>query len=220
LARVGRVIFLVMLMWVMGLVLAGVGVLPAGDLPLGTAVAGEDGPVALRALPRGAPPSRSDLLPARALARTPAGRAAALSHSAPLARQRNTAPGAFAGRGHLAPTGGGVGAARRGAEPGPSASPGRGHGAGGSSASAGMVVGNSGAAVSPAAAGAGATVRRHAPATPHSSAPPGRSGLAPGRVRQSSTAPATSSSTSTTPGSSGSAPGRASPRGHRYGNGG
>src|SRR5438128_574118 len=114
LGRVGRGIFLVMLMWVIGLMLAGMGVLPASDLPLGPAVADETAPVALRALPGGAPPTRSDLLPALAPPVTPAGQLAALRASTPLARQNNTASGAFAPPGHPAPTGGGVGAARSG----------------------------------------------------------------------------------------------------------
>src|SRR5690242_7748020 len=73
LARVGRGISLVMLIWVIGLVLAGIGVLPAGDLPLGPAVASDSGPVALRSLPSGALPTRSDLLPAVRTAPAPAG---------------------------------------------------------------------------------------------------------------------------------------------------
>src|SRR5579884_4275874 len=93
LARVGRGISLVMLMWVIGLVLAGVGVLPASDLPLGPTVAGASGPQALRVLPRGAPPARSDLLPALASARIPGGHLVTPTGPTARARRGNTAPG-------------------------------------------------------------------------------------------------------------------------------
>lgn len=220
LSRVGRGISLVMLMWVIGLVLAGVGVLPDGDLPLGPAVAGEGGPVALRVLPRGAPPARSDLLPALAAARTPGVQATASSGAALRGRHGNAPSEAFARPGHPPRIGGGAGSARSGAVPGGSVSPGRGHGGGGSFASAGLGPGNSGAVAGTTASGGSSAAHGEAAPRPYKSTPAGNSGSAPGRLRQSTTTPAAPSSTSTTPGSSGAAPGRTSPPGKRYGNGG
>jgi hypothetical protein len=64
LARGGRVLALLALLWVAGLVLAGLGVLPAADVPLGRAVAGPQAPSGLRHLPRPTPPTAQDLVPA------------------------------------------------------------------------------------------------------------------------------------------------------------
>jgi hypothetical protein len=64
LAGGGRVVALLAVLWVAGLVLAGLGVLPAGDVPLGHAVAAPQAPSGLRHLPRPIPPTAQDLSPA------------------------------------------------------------------------------------------------------------------------------------------------------------
>jgi hypothetical protein len=74
LSRAGRVLGLVALLWVAGLVLAGLGVLPAGDVPLGRAVAGPQAPSGWRHLPKPSPPTARDLTPP-----TPANRTAVAS---------------------------------------------------------------------------------------------------------------------------------------------
>ncbi len=51
LAAGGRAVALVFLLWLAGLVLAGLGILPTGDVPLGRALAGQ-APSPLSALPR------------------------------------------------------------------------------------------------------------------------------------------------------------------------
>ena len=74
LGRAGRAIAVVFLLWLLGLLLAGVGILPAGDLPLGRSVVSQA--PRLRSLPRPAQPTRGELLPARAAAGTSTGGAA------------------------------------------------------------------------------------------------------------------------------------------------
>src|SRR5512142_3376452 len=63
LARAGRVAAAALMLWIAGLVLAGLGVLPAGDVPLGHVIAGQS-PPALRAFPAPRRPSAADLRPA------------------------------------------------------------------------------------------------------------------------------------------------------------
>jgi hypothetical protein len=220
LARLGRGISLVMLMWVIGLVLAGVGVLPADDLPLGPAVSSDDGAKALRALPPGAPPARSDLRPALAAARAPV---AASSGSTSLPRHRNATHGIFARLGHPGRSTAVVGSGRGRRPPAISTPPGRGQGVGGaggaagSLASAGVSSGNRAALATPTANGGGSTTHGHAPTKRPASTPSDTPGAAPGRVNRAARTPIT---TSPTPGNSASAPGRRSPRGNHYGDGG
>ena len=64
LARGGRVLTVLALLWVAGLVLAGLGVLPSGDVPLGRAVAGPQAPSGWRRLPTPTGPTAQDLSPA------------------------------------------------------------------------------------------------------------------------------------------------------------
>jgi hypothetical protein len=64
LARGGRALAVVALLWVAGLVLAGLGVLPASDVPLGRAVAGPQAPSGWRHLPARSSPTAQDLRPA------------------------------------------------------------------------------------------------------------------------------------------------------------
>jgi hypothetical protein len=67
LARLGRVVAALFLAWLVGLMLAGLGILPASDLPLGHALAPQSPPT-LSHVPRPVAPSAADLLPARPLA--------------------------------------------------------------------------------------------------------------------------------------------------------
>jgi hypothetical protein len=226
LARLGRGISFVMLMWVIGLVLAGIGVLPAGDLPLGPVVAGDGGPVALRTLPRDAPPSRSDLLPASPTAQAPVRKVvAAPRDSTPPALQGRAGSAVVAGFSHPAANKGGMGPGRVQPAPRSSAASGRGHGAGGvsgatgSSSGAGTLPAASGAPAAPTSNGRRSIAHGHRPATHSGSTPSASSGSAPGRVKHSAATP-TTTTTSTSPGNSGSSPGHTSPRAMRYGNGG
>jgi hypothetical protein len=68
----GRVVGLLFVLWFCGLVLAGLGLLPVSDLPLGHSLAPAAQPKKLTALPRPRQPSRRDLRPARALPTTSA----------------------------------------------------------------------------------------------------------------------------------------------------
>ncbi|HET9102752.1 MAG TPA: hypothetical protein VFN55_05310 [Solirubrobacteraceae bacterium] len=64
LTRAGRAVAVVFLLWLLGLTLAGLGVLPANDVPLaGRLVTPTPAPLAAMPTPR--PPSASDLAPAR-----------------------------------------------------------------------------------------------------------------------------------------------------------
>ncbi|MCW2992203.1 MAG: hypothetical protein JWM73_2797 [Solirubrobacterales bacterium] len=64
LRRVGRVVALVFLLWLFGLVLAGLGLLPLSDLPLAGALRSAPEPSPLSALPRPRPTATADLRPA------------------------------------------------------------------------------------------------------------------------------------------------------------
>src|SRR5690242_10771976 len=63
LARAGRVVAIVFLVWLAGLALAGLGILPAGDVPLGPVIAAQS-PPGLGRVPAPIPPTRADLAPA------------------------------------------------------------------------------------------------------------------------------------------------------------
>ena len=75
----------IFLIWFLGLVLAGLGILPAGEVPLGRGLVSEAR--SLRALSRPKPPSRADLIPAR-----PA-RAAGAPKARPVAARARHAAG-------------------------------------------------------------------------------------------------------------------------------
>lgn len=84
----GRILAAVLLVWLCGLVLAGLGLLPLDDVPLGNALraAGEPARLAVKPVPR--QPARSDLRPARPLANAAAGAGHATSaHSGAAARR-------------------------------------------------------------------------------------------------------------------------------------
>src|SRR6476661_3162430 len=74
LRKVGVVVAVVFLLWLFGLVLAGLGLLPLSDLPLGHALKGASQPPELPAAARPAPPTAGDLVPARAAKRATAAR--------------------------------------------------------------------------------------------------------------------------------------------------
>ncbi|MFL5844729.1 MAG: hypothetical protein ACJ762_08560 [Solirubrobacteraceae bacterium] len=60
----GRLVGLVFLLWLFGLVLAGLGLLPLSDLPLAGALRGAAEPPSLTSLPDPKPTSKADLRPA------------------------------------------------------------------------------------------------------------------------------------------------------------
>ncbi|MEA2375028.1 MAG: hypothetical protein QOD53_1491 [Thermoleophilaceae bacterium] len=63
----GRIVASILLIWLCGLVLAGLGLLPVDDVPLGGALKPASEPAGLAVKPVPRPPTRSDLLPARPL---------------------------------------------------------------------------------------------------------------------------------------------------------
>src|SRR4051795_378676 len=71
LRRLGLAVAVVFLLWLFGLVLAGLGLIPLSDLPLGQVVDRSAQPPELPASTHPAPPKQSDLAPARPAA-TPA----------------------------------------------------------------------------------------------------------------------------------------------------
>ncbi|MDX6698768.1 MAG: hypothetical protein QOE65_2165 [Solirubrobacteraceae bacterium] len=64
LRQAGRAVAALFLLWLVGLVLAGLGLFPLADLPLGRVLAPTSEPKALPALPRPETPARADLRPA------------------------------------------------------------------------------------------------------------------------------------------------------------
>lgn len=225
LARAGRAVALVMLIWVVGLGLAGLGLLPAADLPLGPTVVGGGAPATLRVLPRGAAPARSDLLPAVPLAQagrrqsvTSLGATGAAGHQA--SHKLRTVPGGGASQPHPA----GSGSARAGrphAVPkaaGRGKVPGSGR-AGGAQRTARHRSATSNGGIRAGNARRAATQRRSSPAASGSSRS-GRSTLAPGRVQQAVTRSTTPTTASGASSGSASVSGRTPSRGKHYGNGG
>jgi hypothetical protein len=224
LARAGRAVALVMLIWVVGLGLAGLGLLPAADLPLGSTVVGGGAPATLRVLPRGSAPTRSDLLPAVPLAQ--AGRrqsVTALGATGAAGRQAShklrTVPG---GASHPHPTG--SGSTRAGRPHAVPKAPGRGKvpgsaRAGGAQRTAGHRSATSNGGLRAGNPRRATTQRRSSPAASGSSRS-GRSTLAPGRVQHAVTRSASSTTASGASSGSASASGRTPPRGKHYGDGG
>jgi hypothetical protein len=230
LARAGRAIAFLCLLWLVGLGLAGIGILPADDLPLGRAITGgASGP--LRVAPRPTP-SRSD--PAGGQAKS-LGRASAVAERVAHTRPRAqlATPDVHQGTSRRESESSAVGrsparSTTRRADPGVSgpASAARGTGTPGASVAA-----PNGARSGPSqSAGAGVSNRginatgrgiATAPGTTVRSATPGHTGTtARGNSR---TAPGQVSPTGTTvipaPGQSGSAPGHTVTMGGGHGNG-
>jgi hypothetical protein len=216
LARAGRAVAIVCLLWLAGLVLAGLGILPASVLPLGRAVAGQAAPPVLHVLSV-RPGTASDLAPAlRARRAGGAGRSAAHAGGG----TQLTAVGVG-----LVPRGGrrSHGGAPSG-KGGPSAPTTTGRvGVGKPNGAAPTTAGSRGAAGTIPSAGATTTVTKAAPGqTTKQTTPghtkttaPGNSGSAPGQVKQTTTTTITTSS----PGQSGSAPGQTVTHGTGHGHG-
>lgn len=110
LARSARAVALVLVLWLAGLGLAGLGILPGDDLPLGHAVSAPAPPV-LRATPVPAPPSRSDLKAATPAAPSSAagaglsprrhGTSGAGGHARSVGTRRGSSSGRSTARGHV-----------------------------------------------------------------------------------------------------------------------
>jgi hypothetical protein len=237
LAHAGRAMVGVFVVWLAGLALAGIGILPAGDVPLGPPLVSQS-PPRLTRLPKPHPPTRSDLFPAlpsasvvsSATARTqsttaltrPGSPSAStrLTSTSDTAAQRSPAP-----RGHLnGGPGGGKSIPPATRTPVRAPAPGSaGHGATASSGATGSgAVGPAGATSTSSAARAGKvngtstapgqTTRQTAPGHTKT-ATTGSSAGAPGQVKQTTTP-----TTTTSPGQSGSAPGQTITHGNGRGN--
>ncbi|MEA2398294.1 MAG: hypothetical protein QOK25_1850 [Thermoleophilaceae bacterium] len=87
----GRVLASALLVWLCGLVLAGLGLLPLDGVPFGRVLQPAAEPTQLGVRPAPRPPSRSDLRPARSLASTPS--TAGLGGPRPIAARGTTVPG-------------------------------------------------------------------------------------------------------------------------------
>jgi len=223
LAWVGRAVAVVFLVWLIGLVFAGLGLLPSGDLPFGRAFVGQSTPM-LKSMP---PITQPEFAGPSAAAQSAAaarfghptsssGVAAAASRDAGTSGATSGGSGARAGSGAPASRGNGHGSAgaTNGSSAGSSAGSGAGSGASGGSVTSG--------ASSTATSGASSSANNGLHA---GGAGPGRtvSQSSPGHTKSSGTEPAAGSgsssassghghqttTTSTTPGKSGSAPGHA-----------
>jgi hypothetical protein len=206
LARAGRVAAAVLMLWIAGLALAGLGVLPAGDVPLGHAIAGST-PPALRAIPAPINPSADDLKPA-----VPA---AAARTSAPVRVASRGAGASRSSTGHQrGPTAGGRHRlAGAGHHRGPGASSGGSSGTGTvpitnptSPTAAGTATGAPGSHRAGTTTAPGQSTKQSMPGHARTTAP-GNSPAAPGQVKQTTTTTTTATTTSA-PGQSGSAPGQ------------
>jgi hypothetical protein len=205
LAGVGRAVGAVFLLWLLGLLLAGLGMLPSGAIPLGPALRAQSLP-ALKSFPRPAAPSKSDLAAAK-----------------PLSAKSATALGRTLG-GAAATTG------AHDVDTGSRGGAGLGHGHGGSgTVQLGGIHGGAGAAATASGTGTqtgtssattrrtttpGRTVSQSSPG--HTRTTSGNSGSAPGQTKKTTTT--TSTATATTSGQSGSAPGHTRTHGSVGGN--
>ena len=201
LARLGRAVALLFTLWLLGLLLAGLGILPAGLIPLGHSV-GAQSPPALPSFPVPRLPSKSDLAAAKPLSSSAAGTTAV--HGSPAAAAAKlTASTLGAVPGQRGAAGHGPGSTSRPVKV-----------AGGTGASSGPG-GGAGVGASQGATPPGQAVSQSSPG--HTNTSPGNSGSAPGQIKQTSTTSTTS--TSTSPGQSGSAPGQTRTHGTGGGNG-
>jgi hypothetical protein len=184
LRALGRGIATLLLLWMVGLILAGLGLLPRSAPLLGGSVGGSDAPPGLSRLPAATPPTASDLLPARAAASSTATAAGAVANRTPASALHGGTSGAGQGsKRRSKPTVAASGPVST-VTPGPS-----------------TLLGSSPAASSPSHGG-GTT--KPAPATSN------RPATAPGQAKKVVTvAPSGGTTTTTTPGKSGSAPGKA-----------
>lgn len=183
-AAVGRVVALLFLLWFLALSLAGLGILPTSAIPFARRL-GPQTPPKLKAYPRPAQPSPSDLAAAKPRASSLAGataaarrtpRAARGGHSAGIPSRTNHRGKAVPHRPakHNGPTHGG-------GHPGGTSKPTGGGTTTSPGASSGAGTGQ-GKSTSRPGAGSGAGNGRGRTTT----TPPGRSGSAPGHTRTSS----------------------------------
>src|SRR5437868_8388457 len=110
LRRAGRVIAVVFLLWLVGLILAGLGILPAGSVPLAPSVS-PSAPPPLTHAPSLTQPTAADLKPA-----LPAS-ARLASTALPGAAAAHSTAGKLAGQGQRGSGGSGSGAGRQGSGP-------------------------------------------------------------------------------------------------------
>jgi hypothetical protein len=197
LARTGRAVAVVFLLWLVGLVLAGLGILPAGQVPLGPVISSGGSPPRLVRLPAARQPTRADLAPARSAV---PGQAPVHAVAPRVARSPIPAPRVTA-------------APRRVSRP---ASPTRGRTHHRSAGKPTTVTAPAAAPTTTTASSIppGQTVKQTAPGHTKTTSP-GRSTTAPGQVKQTTTPVVT---TTVSPGKSGSAPGQTVPHGSGHGN--
>ena len=199
LARLGRAVALLFTLWLLGLLLAGLGILPGGLIPLGHSV-GAQSLSRLPSFPAPRLPSKSDLAAAQPLS-SPAGGPTA-AHGSPAAVAATlTASSLGAIPGQRGAAGHGPGSTSRPVK----VAGGKGAGTGGAT----------GVGASQGASPPGQAVSQSSPG--HTQPGSGNSGSAPGQIKQTSTTSTTS--TSTSPGQSGSAPGQTRTHGTGGGNG-
>jgi hypothetical protein len=201
LARAGRAVAIVFVLWLGGLALAGLGILPAGDVPLGPVISAASPPKLTR-LPAPKQPARADLVPAAPASRSGrvAVRVAAWAPIVASVRRVAVAPRHVSGRS----TGHGHSRGRSPARPKTITSP---------KITTGPTVSTAPSAP-PVAAAPGQTTKQTTPGHTHT-VTRGSSAAAPGQVKQTTTVAAT---TTASPGKSGSAPGQTVPHGGGHGN--
>jgi hypothetical protein len=207
LAWVGRAVAAVFLVWLIGLVFAGLGLLPSSDLPFGRAFVGQS-PPALESMPPITQPGfAGHSAAAQSVAASRFGHPASSAGAAAVASRGGGTAGATSGGGSGARTGSGAPVPR-----------GNGHGSTGTTTGSGA---SGGSAAATQGGGSNANNGLHA-----GGSGPGRtvSQSSPGHTKSSGTGAAAGSSSSSassghghqttttaaTPGKSGSAPGHAS----------
>jgi hypothetical protein len=202
LARAGGAVAIVGVLWLAGLVLAGLGILPSGVVPLGRALAVPAAPPLLRGLSL-RPGTPSDLEPALPALGTGPGATTGVraSHAG---RRAKPSGGGITVRGGATHHGHGSGASGKTGSHGPAKT--TGGGAGGKATGAGATK-STGRTSAP-----GRTTRQTSPGHTKTS-PPGKSGSALGKVKQTTT-------TSASRGHSGSASGQTVTNGYGHGPGG
>lgn len=228
LTRAGRVVAMLFLLWLLGLVLAGLGILPARDIPGGRELVNQ-APSPLPSLPKPPPQTGSDLASAQSLG------ARSLETSTQRAVGQPPGTGARAGSaaqaGRRSPAGVSRGASRGILGGAPRHTPATSQRGGGASSGAvptsipiisapppAPVTSNSSAGHGKLTA-PGQTRQR---ATPEHVqwAVAGNSGSAPGQVTKTTTSTRPATRTTTPLGNSGSAPGQTAAHGNGHGNGG
>jgi hypothetical protein len=220
LARTGRIVAGLFCLWLAGLVLAGLGILPDGAVPLGSQI-GTSSPPSIGGAVKIVAPTRADLVaakPAITLASTTAGsglNGAAAKRSSGVAGGAGGNAGGAGSRHHGSggtATGTGRGG-HTGGSGGTSTPTGGGSSGGGTTSATGT-----GSTVGSGTTGVGSTVHGKTTAPGQvvkttnpghvKTTAPGGSGSAPGQLKQTTTTP-----TTTTPGNSGSSPGHTTPHG-------